>query len=196
MENLFISLGLSYTSAKLIPYIIFSLLGIVIGIILIRKFKGKILLTLLAVLGMFVPFIIYFFINPIYQGDFSNDYRSIAYVSSNDELKGEKLVIISLPGCDFCKATVPLMKKVVEQHPELKVEYLLASSDERNLAFFTDEIQGAFPIRLSEAPSQIAKIANGRFPTFVLVDDDEALKVWSNDQFGVRALDEVIDQLD
>jgi hypothetical protein len=37
----------------------------------------------------------------------------------------------------------------------------------------------------------MSELAFGVFPTFVLVDGDKTLRTWSNDNFGVSAMDEI-----
>ena len=46
-------------------------------------------------------------------------------------------------------------------------------------------------VRLAKNKEEMTKIAQHAFPTFVLVDNDRPLKTWTNDNFGVFAMDEI-----
>ena len=76
MASFFLNLGLSYTWSKALPYFILIALGIILGVMLFKRSKslGMKIASLVAIV---IPFIVYFAINPIYQGDFSNDSRII-----------------------------------------------------------------------------------------------------------------------
>ena len=39
--------------------------------------------------------------------------------------------------------------------------------------------------------NELAVIAKGSYPTFVISDKHKAIKAWNNDSFGVLAMDEV-----
>ena len=60
---------------------------------------------------------------------------------------------------------------------------------------YTKEINGLFQIRLAKNPQELAKTAGFRFPMFFKVEQNKATYKWSNDQFGVRATDDVEDAL-
>lgn len=192
MESFFVNLGLSYTWSKALPYILLVVLGIVLGLFLFKKLQSKVG-KLLALLLMVIPFTVYFIFYPIYEGDFTNEARIVQHSDKTQELQGKKLIVISLPGCPFCKQSVLFFKEIKKKHPHLKVEYVVTSDDDRNLAYYDEVIQGAFPLRLANNPEAMSKLAQGSFPTYVLVDNNQPLKIWSNNTFGVMALDDVVD---
>lgn len=195
METFFINLGLSYTWSKLLPYLLMTILGIAIGIYVFRKGKTT-LMKIAAFVIMIVPFGIYFAVNPIYQGDFTNESRIVNRTADMDELTGEKLVMIAMPGCPYCMQAIDLLKALKKQHPEVQIEFIVTSSEPANLEPYTKKINGAFPSRAATNPEAMAKLAEGRFPSFVLVDEEDPFEVWNNNTFGVCALDEVVDSFD
>lgn len=190
MESFFLNLGFSYTWSKLLPYILMTIVGILIGIFLLRRSKS-LLTKVLSVITIGIPFGIYFAINPIYQGDFSNESRIVAHTAQTSELNGNKLVVISLPGCIFCKESVERLKEVKKYDKNIEIEYVVTSSDKEVLDFYEDVIKGEFPLRLAENPEAMIDLAQGRFPSFVLVNEKKPMKIWVNNTFGVMALDEV-----
>lgn len=191
MESLFLNLGFSYTWSKALPYILLIIIGIIIGIILFKKAK-TLTFKILSILLIFIPFAVYFYFQPIYQGDFTNEAKVVKHSDTIKDLTGHKLVVISMAGCPYCKESVSFYREIKKKHPNLKVEYAVASTDSRDLVFYEEVIKGDFPLYLAENPELLAQIAEGKFPTYVLVDGDQPMKVWSNNTFGVAALDEVV----
>lgn len=194
MESFFLNFGFSYTWSKLLPYILMTMIGIWIGIVLFKRSKS-VLTKILSIIVIGGPFGIYFAVNPIYQGDFSNESRTVEHTVETAELNGEKLVVISLPGCVFCKESVERLKEVKKYDKNLKIEYVVTSSDSATLDFYNEVIKGEFPLRLAENPEAMTHLAQGRFPSFVLVNEKKPMKIWVNNTFGVRALDEVVNNL-
>jgi len=191
MESFFLNLGLSYTWSKALPYILMIILGLLIGIYLFRKTKSK-TIKIISVLLIGVPFGAYFAVNPIYQGDFSNESRTVEHSPATSELTGKKLVVISLPGCGYCKESVERLKEVKKLHNKLEVEYVVTSTDSMTLEFYKEVIKGEFPLRLAENPDEMTKLAQGRYPSFVLVNEKEPMTIWVNNTFGAMAMDEVV----
>ena len=77
MENFLLSISLSFTVSKLISYLLFVVIGILLAFLFFKKSKNKRISKipkLIIGLVLFVaPFLIYFAIHPIYEGDFSNN---------------------------------------------------------------------------------------------------------------------------
>lgn len=191
MESFFLNLGLSYTWSKAFPYIIMIITGVALGIYLFKRVQSKVM-KIISLLLIAAPFGIYFAFEPIYEGDFTNEFRTVEHSSETTELAGNKLVIISLPGCVFCKESIQRLKEVKKHHKNIQIEYVVTSSDSSTLDFYTEVLQGEFPIRLANDPEAMRKLAEGRFPSFVLVNENNPMKVWVNNTFGVMALDNVV----
>ncbi|MCO5259538.1 MAG: hypothetical protein M9916_05290 [Crocinitomicaceae bacterium] len=191
MENYFIKLGLSFTWSKALPYIFLIIIGIGLGLLLFKKLKST-LGKIFALLFMVVPFVVYFIVHPIYEGDFTNEARTIQPTEATSELNGHKLVVISLPGCKYCKQSIEFFKEIKKIRQDIVVEYTVVSEDERNLDFYNEAMQGEFPLYLATNVEALNKIAEGRYPTFVLINDSKPYRVWNNNTFGVMAIDEVV----
>lgn len=193
IENSFLESGFSFTMAKLLPYIITILIGLILVFLLRNKLriKNKFLRITTKLVVFTVPFGIYFATNPIYEGDFSNNCVLIERTVDYTELEDSKLYVLSIPGCPFCKMAMSKMIQLEERTPGLEIEYLVCSEDSTTLDFYTEINEGKIPIKLAKKPIELMELSEGTFPTYVLVKKNEPLKTWSNQNFGVRALDEV-----
>jgi len=196
MENLFLDLGLSWTISKLLPYF----LAIVLGIVMVYVFRMKIkrckpIIKWSLRIGLFIlPFIVYFIYAPIYEGDFSNGSVTIEKDAKYYELTGEKLVIIVLPNCPYCLDAMDRLKKLKQRVPSAELEYVLCNGDSSNIGWYRENAGPDINIRLATDSKAMSQLAEGLFPTFVLVGESN-LKLWPNNAFGVFAMDELEDLL-
>ncbi len=193
VEVFLLDLGFSWMWSKIIPYLISLLLGIILLMLLKRKLNvfSSFLKIFFQLVAFSSVFILYFTFYPIYEGDFTNSPITIERTALNEELNGKKIVVLSIPGCPFCYESIGRMKKLQERNDKIKVEYLVCSSDTSTLDWYKEGGGNSIDVNLAKNSKEMIKIAKGTFPTFVLVNGDNALKVWSNNDFGVLALDEV-----
>jgi thioredoxin-related protein len=199
MESFFLNLGLSYTWSKLLPYILMTIIGIWIGVFLFKRSKS-LLTKILSIVAIGVPFGIYFAINPIYEGDFANGSRIIQHSTETNELQKGTLVVVSKPGCPYCKESIFFFRELKKRNPKIDIEYVVIPDSDipENviLEYYTEVSKGEFPVRIAQNGNGILKLATddygiARFPTFVLVQEN-SLTAWTNNTFGVIALDEVL----
>jgi len=193
MESYFLESGMSWTMSKVLPYLVTIGLGLILWIISRKLLKriNKYLRWATLLVVFVLPFCVYFMISPIYQGDFSNNSVEVPRTESNSELKGKKLVVISIPGCPYCLEAIDRLVIMKKRVPELEIEYIVCSTDSTSVNWYKEKGGDNISVRLAENREEMAKIAKHAFPTFVLVDNDHPLKTWSNDSFGVFAMDEV-----
>lgn len=191
VEIFLLDCGFSWTLSRLLPYIVFPLIGFLIWLLVRKRMDSmgaKLLVFVILVPGIFTA---YFISNPIYEGDFANNAKTVAVLP---ELKKEKqtLVVVTIPGCPFCMESVHRMKSFKERNPKLNIEYRVCSADTDAITAYADIAKGAFPVVLATDRDALAKTAGLRFPAYVLTDGKSARR-WSNNDFGVAALDEVED---
>lgn len=193
IEQSFIESGFSFTASKLLPYIIVIIMGILLVFILRNrmKFKNRIVRVFLKLILLVAPFALYFLFYPIYQGDFSNNSEQVKRTEETSEINGEKLYVLSMANCPHCKEAMTRMLLLKERNPNLEIEYVVCHTDSAALTFYTEVSDGKIDVRLAKNPEAISELANHSFPTFVLSQKVGSLKRWSNNSFGVRALDEV-----
>lgn len=191
MENLLLNLGLTFTQSKILSYAIFVLLGFILAFLFFKKSNSKKAIRISISLGLFIiPFLIYFAIHPIYEGDFSNNSYSIE--SKIDFPKKKQLTIIALANCPYCIQSIETSKLLKKKNPGIRIEYWVLSSNLVHQLKYKKLLGKAAQVKLKARISDdLAVIAKGSYPTFVLSDNNKGIKAWNNDSFGVMAMDEV-----
>jgi hypothetical protein len=176
---------LYWTFLKLLPYILSVVGGIFLSLVFSRTRFKKV-----KYIVWVLPFAIYFIFQPIYEGDFSNDYREYPTNKLPIEIEKDQLIVVVIPGCPFCYNSIQTMKEFQARNSKLRVHYIVCSTEQTSILDYKKEINGAFSIENTKAPKKWAKIVKGRFPSFVYVAAKNS-KIWSNDGFGVRAKDAI-----
>jgi len=187
MENFFLSYNLSWTLSKTLPYLLILVGGVFLSYFYYKKVKK---LTFLRFIIWIIPFAIYFILNPIYEGDFSNSFRNLKLKNAFIQSEKNQLIVITIPGCPYCMASIQTIKNIKKRVPNLNVKYVICSSDSSSTDIYKKEINGAFPINIATNAQFYANLTMGRFPSFMLVSNSSA-QIWSNDAFGSLAKDNV-----
>ena len=194
IEWFLLNMGLSYTLSKVVAYLIFPLLGFLIWMIIQKQIKRKALRISALIVLCFGFFVGYFLQHPIYGGDFSNNSSPVVLKSELDDLKTDKLVVISIPNCPFCQESIFRMRAFKQRHPKVKIEYRVCVNDslaQDAVALYRKMTGNTIPVSKAINEKELANVADMAFPTFVLVTQSRKVK-WSNDHFGVGAMDEVV----
>lgn len=198
VELFFLNIGLSYWLSKLLAYLLFPLIGVLIWLIIKRRMKKRVwkIITLLAFI--LLPFFAYFMMHPIYEGDFSNKSVKVTQSSELDSLETDRLIVISIPNCPFCQESVGRMLALKERHPNVEIEYRVCANDSMSaeaVATYKSLAGKKIAVTAANDERNLGNMAEMSFPTFVLVTKSGKFK-WSNDNFGVGALDEVVDHFE
>ena len=183
--------GFSWTMSKLLPYLTLAIGGILLAYSFAKGFKirVKIVKVIVAILLIAAPFGVGFILHPIYQGDFSSEGTEVAASTVKVDEKYD-LVIVTIPGCPYCLASIEQLKKIKERTPEANLLFSVCSSNKKDLEVYKLLIAGKFDIALAEDIEASVKLAEGHFPTFVQVKKGIPVYKWSNDQFGAGAMDQ------
>lgn len=201
-ESYFLNSGLSWTMSKVLPYLLMLIIGFIVVKLTKKILKDKGLLKWIFRLTVFVtPFVVYFILNPIYEGDFTNGSVEKEYSKDLVDVQKDKLIVVTIPNCPYCYEAIDRMKMLKERNPELDIEYVIIGAedpeqnDPRNIDWYNEKGEGAISVRYAENPLLMNQFAANEFgevgyPTFMILDKKEVL-VWPNQNFGVRALDEV-----
>ncbi len=194
-EVYFLSNGFSWCSSRLLPYLAFVVFGLLLAFLLawILRFKGHVKVLFVVSIPL-VVLSFYFALFPIYQGDFSKNHERIRRNAEMEELKSKRLVVLSLPGCPYCLESMERMRMVKQRHPNMTIEYKVCHGDSASLKWFEKYGKNDFVYSLASNSDMTSKLARGLYPTFVL-PNKSFLKVWSVDQFGMSAIDEVEETL-
>ncbi len=191
-EVFFLEIGFNWTLAKALPYTLLVLLGALVSFFIFKKLRIKKWLRLVfALLVLPSFFIAYFIFHPIYQGDFSNGKRLVKSADKHPQITVNKLIIIALPNCPFCYEAMDRMFYLKKRDPKMQIEYIVCSSDTTAVEWYKQKSKGRITISLAKDPVALSDLANHAFPAFAIKNSDGTLSIWSNDNFGVRAIDEV-----
>ena len=190
-EVYFLSNGFSWCSSRLFPYLAFVVLGLLFAFLLvwILRIKGHVKALFLVSIPL-VVLSFYFAMFPIYQGDFSNENQQIKRDYKMGELKLNRLVVLSLPGCPYCLESMERMRIVKQRHPSITIEYKVCHGDSASLLWFKKYGKKDFVYSLATNVDMTSKLAQGLYPTYVL-SRKSYLIVWSVEQFGMSGIDEV-----
>lgn len=191
IELLLINTGFSWTFSKIFPYVLLILFGIILCIESRKGIVRKWVKNSIGTLSFIVPFGLGFSLNPIYEGDFSKQGTSIVKNASPADFKKDGLMVITIPNCPFCFGSIQKLKLIKRRQPALEIDFVVCANNKEYLQKYKKEINGSFPIRIADNADSLVFTANFRFPAFVLVKNKKPNYVWSNDQFGVRAIDEM-----
>ncbi len=182
--------GFSWTMSKLLPYITLVIEGILLAYLFAKGFKLKTKVAkMLVLLVLFAaPFTTGFVLNPIYEGDFSSE--GSAAVSDKVKLDEKyDLLVITIPGCPYCLASIEQLKIIKKRTPNAHILFSVCSKEKRDLELYRTLIDGKFDIALAADVEASVKLAEGHFPTFVQIKKGLPVQKWSNDQFGAGAMD-------
>jgi hypothetical protein len=190
-SNFLLESNLSWTFSKAFPYITLLIFGIYLAYWSKKNTKfSKSIGLLVQILLILTPFLVGFVLNPIYEGDFSKNGIEPKF-SKNKEFENYDLVVLTIPGCPFCHESVINSNFMLKRNPKLKIKYILCSSDAKEMEPYRIELDKKIPLVLAKNLQEMGKIAQGKFPSFVLLNKNNAIYQWSNDGFGVRAKDYV-----
>jgi glutaredoxin len=192
------SLGLSWTMSKLLPYILFLIIGILFAVIFYKKFKLLKPLKIIISLALFVlPFLLYFVYSPIYQGDFSNSGYTVSSESRFPDKK--QFTVYVLPNCKYCVSSTATLKAMIRKNKEIDLVIRVMGHTVKDSLKYVKLMDNLVPVTMNSSHNslervqlkEVISITQGEFPTFVLSKSGKAIKAWHNDRFGVRAMDEV-----
>ena len=191
METLLNNLGLLFTLSKFIPYLLTILIGIVCAKLLSKHISAsKIIRILFITLITILPFGIYFAINPIFQGDFSNE--GVLIKKKLELPKNNDLLIIALADCPYCIQSQETVKLIHQKNTKIKAEYLIVNGTKQDSIRYARMLLGFASCRTVKNSVPLIQTIQGRFPSYILVRKGKLNKVWTNNTFGVRAWDEVV----
>jgi hypothetical protein len=191
IETFFLDFGLSWSVSKALPYVFCILIGSCLVVLFQRiGLRKKWLNRISSFILLILPVAIYFSLYPIYEGDFSNQ-----GIKSDSKIKfpsSKALTVVVLPDCPYCYQSISLINKLKSRNPNLPINYWVVSSDTLPpKTGILSKIPYEYEVFQRHDVIEMSKLVLGTFPCFVLSDNGKVQKVWNNNQFGVRALDEI-----
>lgn len=196
LESTLLESGFSWTMSKMLPYLILGFGGILLAYSFAKGFKvkPKIVKIIVVLVLLASPFGAGFALHPIYQGDFSSEGTEVADQKVKTDPKYD-LLVVTIPGCPFCLESIAHLKIIKKHSPDLKILFSVCSADKKDLDLYRGLIAGDFDIALAVDPEASMKLAERSFPTFVQLKKGIPVYKWSNDQFGVGAIDKLTGEL-
>ena len=190
LDSYFLDLGLSWTTATFFSYVLFLLFGIFTWYILRnKKLKINWLNHVKNGLIISLPLIIYFAINPIYEGDVYSLGKKINSSLKFNEAK--TLSIFVLPDCPYCLETLPMAQKLIQRNPSIKIEYIIASNPGEIPHGIATKIPKNFSFYLEYNLEELTKTTQGSYPSYCISENGKIIHFWSSSLFGTNALDEI-----
>ena len=191
MEELLNYFGLSFTASKFLPYFLAVLLGFFFSKLLYRHISAsKIIRILFITLITLLPFGIYFAIHPIFEGDISNE--GVIIRKNLDLPKNKDLLIIALADCPFCIQSQKTIKIIHQKNKRIKAEYIIVNGTKQDSIRYARMLHGFASCRTVKNSVPLTQTIQGKFPSFILVQKGRLKKVWNNNNFSVRAWDEIV----
>jgi hypothetical protein len=191
MEAFLFNSGLGWTISKVLPYVIFFLVGVALMIFARKKIKNR-KLRIASISLLFTPVGVYFMLCPIYESDFSNDFRSMDPVF--DISQENQLTVIAIPNCPFCQEALDRLLKMQIRTASNTINFKVLTSDSLAIETYEDKANGLVNVIMETDFEPHEKISEASFPTYVYSSSTES-RVWHNDQIGTRGLDWLEDQL-
>ncbi|MEN9699746.1 MAG: hypothetical protein RLZZ301_944 [Bacteroidota bacterium] len=187
LDHFFLGLGCSFSWAKWLPYLWTLGIGWVLFWIVAELQLKNCLKIGLASLAFALPFSLYFLAYPLYRGDV---YTEALKGNPSIRVPAKKcLTMIALPGCPYCEAAIKDLNTIAHYRPHAPIQVMLVSNDDAGARYFRKHLDKRIQLRQANPYYEWIIAAQGSFPSYVWSDHKKVKKVWSNRQFGVRALD-------
>jgi ABC-type sugar transport system permease subunit len=194
MEELLNYFGVSFTVSKFLPYLLTILIGVICAKLLSKHLSAsKIIRNIFTVLIAILPFGIYFAINPIFQGDFSNE--GVLIKKKLELPKNNDLLIIALADCPYCIQSQVTIKLIHKKNTKIKAEYIIMNGTKQDSIRYAEMLKGFATCRTQKNNVVLMQTIHGSFPSYIFVQKGKFKKVWNNDNFGVLAWDELVSSL-
>jgi len=191
MEELLNYLGFSFTVSKFLPYLLTIFLGIVSSILIHKQISAsKFIRIIVIILITALPFGIYFSIYPIFEGDITSE--GVIIRKNLDLPKNKDLLIIALADCPFCIQSQKTIKIIHQKNKRIKAEYIIVNGTKQDSIRYARMLLGFAGCRTVKNSVSLTQTIQGKFPSFILVQKGRLKKVWNNNNFSVRAWDEVV----
>jgi thioredoxin-related protein len=192
METFLLNNNASYVLAKLVPYLLMIVIGFFIAWKWTRRYKWTLLKGWsVALLLLAAPFAIYFGVNPIYEGDFSNKELKIKVLNSHTTSLNNGLLVLAKPGCPYCFEAIKDLKLLKKRNPKMKIHFLVVNGQKADLLFYQSEAGKSIEVKSYNNLALFANEVGAAFPTFLVVNNKVATQYWLNNDFGAPAKDMV-----
>lgn len=191
IQNNALDLGFSWTLSSVSPYVLQFITAILLAyqVALILNKKNKLLRRIVLIGGVIILCGVAFAVNSIYEGDFSNDYEKVEFSNTDEKILDEGLTMIALPGCPYCIGKIPLLNKLKTREKNLPIQVVIIKEDSLTKEYYQEELNENISVQFTSHVEDLAKAAEGRFPSFFHTKKNGEVIVWTRTGFGTRAFD-------
>jgi hypothetical protein len=200
--NVALSIGLSWTFAYVLPWIIVVLTSFAAAYGVYTSFKNRSKIWLPIVLFAVNP-ATHFVFNPVYEGDFKKNGREVNLKENlilSDVLRHkadfEGLVCVASPSCPYCIEAVKMKIRHLYQRGKIDILVFLGfGNDDIVKQFRVDTDAHELPIIINSNPALGIDIEESVIPVFIYIREQKIIHIWRNDQLGFPALDWIENRL-
>lgn len=194
-----LNIRLTFTFSKILPYMLefFAVCLIIYQVYNQYLINASLVLRrIVSTVILFAGCGIAFAFNPIYEGDFSHQYREVTLAGESDDIFQEGLTMIALPGCKFCFEKLEEMKYVKNIYPEIPMHVLVVNNDEIAVENYRKASDDLFDVDHFPKSSLLKSIIIDGYPNLIYKSSANTTHLisWSNSGFGSASWDYVLKQ--
>lgn len=199
VDALGLAIGLNHTYSKLLPYFVEFLIICFLVYQANKSFlqdKSRGLKKAVSIFILIAGCGIAFAFHPIYEGDFTNTYRKMIVSGKKAEIFKPGLTMVALPGCQFCLARRDDLNAFKKHHPSVGVNVIVINNDTLAMEEYKETLSEDIHVEVTDNLSAIEMIIKGSYPSFFFKSstDTQELIHWTNNEFGVTAMDWIVDE--
>ena len=186
LVSFFEAFGCTHTFSYFSPYLVLLMCGTA-GISITKRIVKRSLRMVIAFLLFLLPFAAGFALHPIYEDAIFIGGTDFNY--NPDALgKNYNLSIIVIPDCPFCKMAIQQSGRWIKEENS-SLEVVLCSADSTAGERYLHMLPAGVQLRQAVHPDSLALYSGGSFPAYCARISDHQMRVWSNNEFGPRAVD-------
>ncbi|MCC6700613.1 MAG: hypothetical protein IT221_03770 [Fluviicola sp.] len=190
IEQFFVDHQFSYTSSKVIPFVLMLGIGLIIGL-LVKNWMKKSWLKISVLLScLLLPLMVYLGFYPIYENDFSAHPKQVIWPKELNYLPDSSIVVVTIPNCPYCEASVAMSNRMLERNPNLEITYIVLAYRVEDMVKYKKQANARIAFRIANDHQLYLKFTKGSFPFYLKRQKSKGL-IWSNNEMGPVAMDEL-----
>jgi hypothetical protein len=196
IEYLAQTIGLSFSIAKMMPYIMQAAFLIILLVESYRVLSDRFSHSARRLIGLGLLIVgggIAFAIHPIYESDFKHQYRPVLFRGNSAKNIHEGLTMIALPGCPYCLERITLLNRIIELHPTASIHIQVMNQDALALEEYGELTDERIHVSLAQNEATLKSLTGEKYPSFIYIKPGSKQgMIWNNNDFGVAAIDFIL----
>lgn len=190
IEQFFIDHQFSYTSSKVIPFVLMFGIGLIIGLLVKNWMKKRWLKISVLLSCLLLPLTVYFGFYPIYENDFFSHPKQVIWPKELNYLPDSSIVVVTIPNCPYCEASIAMSNRMLERNPNLEITYIVLAYRVEDMVKYKKQANARIAFRIANDHQLYLKFTKGSFPFYLRRQKSKGL-IWSNNEMGPVAMDEL-----